>query len=304
MREGKRKLGFAPLAGAMCVLGVTGAASAAISIDGSLDAAYGGPLATQTVNTGFGDSTVGDGTSTGGSELDAAYGVVSGGNLNLFLAGNFENNGNHVNIFIADGRAGQSTLNASGGPLNGANGMTFPAGFSATYAIDANDFSNTVYFDTFDLIGNTSGYAGGISLTGGIGNGSLAGGVFAGINNTNAAGVNGNAGTAADPFAADAVATGLEISIPLSTLGNPTGPIQVIADINGGGDNYLSNQFLGGLPVGTGNLASPGSVNLNGLVTPFVVGVPEPTGAVFVGLAGGTFLLLSGRSRRLTVVSR
>ena len=72
---------------------------------------YGSPLAVQTVNTGFGDSTVGDGTSSGGSELDAAYGNISGTTLYLFLAGNFENNGNLCNIFIDDGGSGgQSTL--------------------------------------------------------------------------------------------------------------------------------------------------------------------------------------------------
>ena len=41
-------------------------AHAQIIVDGSLDAGYGGALAVQTINTGFGDSTVGDGTSTGG----------------------------------------------------------------------------------------------------------------------------------------------------------------------------------------------------------------------------------------------
>ena len=46
--------------------------------------------------------------SGGGSELDAAYGKVSGGNLYLFLAGNFENNGNHLNVFLAGGASGRA----------------------------------------------------------------------------------------------------------------------------------------------------------------------------------------------------
>ena len=82
-----------------------------------------GALATQTINTGFGDSTVGDGTSNGGSELDAAYGTVSNGYLYVFVAGNFENNGNDLNLFIDDGRAGgQNTLTAPDGQLHAENG--------------------------------------------------------------------------------------------------------------------------------------------------------------------------------------
>jgi autotransporter-associated beta strand protein len=252
---------------------------------------YGAPLAVQTINTGFGDSTATDGSSGGGSELDALYANASAGYLNVFLSGNFENNGNHVNLFIADGRAGQSVLNANGGPLNGANGLTFPTGFSATYAIDGNDYQGTFYFDTFDLVANSSNYAGAVSLNGGIGSGALAG-FNAGINNTNAAGVNGSTGTAADPTAAAAVTTGLELQIPLSALGNPTNSLQVFADINGGGDSYLSNQFLPGLPVGTGNLGGPSTVNLSnssgglGLVP---VTVPLPA-----ALPNGTWIPTGG----------
>jgi hypothetical protein len=223
-------------------LGAMASRASAITPTGTLNSSfYGAPLAVQTINTGFGDSTAGDGTSNGGSELDALYANVSSGNLNVFLAGNFESNGNHVNLFIADGRAGQNVLNANASPLNGANGLTFPTGFNATYAIDGNDYQGTFYFDTFDLVGNTSNYAGSVALNGGIGSGSLAG-FSAGINNTNALGVNGSSGTAADPNAAAAVTTGLEVQIPLSALGNPTSSLQVLAEINGGGDSYLSNQ--------------------------------------------------------------
>src|SRR4051794_23346393 len=89
-------------------------ALAAVSINGSYDADYGAPLGTQTNNTGFGDSTSGDGTSGGGSELDGIYSVVSGGNLNILITGNLETNFNHLNLFIADGRPGQNTINANG----------------------------------------------------------------------------------------------------------------------------------------------------------------------------------------------
>jgi hypothetical protein len=280
-------------------------AGAQITVDGTLDPAYGSALAVQTVNTGFGDSTVGDGTSNGGSELDAVYGIVTGGNLDVFLSGNFEDNGNHANVFIDDGRAGQSILAVPAtGTLQTMNGSAFSPGFQATEAIDLNDYQGTDYIEEYTLTGTPAGgYVGSVPLTGGIGTGSPSGAFQYGFNDTNAAGVNGNAGTAADPVAAQAVTTGLEIQVPLSILGNPTGPILVLADINGGGDSYLSNQFLPGLPVGTGNVGGggpytgPSGGTFNFATTPgqFVsVAVPEPTTLSLVGAAA---MLLTMRRR-------
>jgi autotransporter-associated beta strand protein len=289
--------------GGIALAGAGQQVSAQVAVDGTLDAGYGGALATQTVNTGFGDSTVGDGTSTGGSELDAGYGVVQNGELYIFLSGNFENQGNHVNIFIADGRAGGQQLLAAStasGNLSNMNGSVFSPGFSATYAIDANDYANTLYIDQYDLVNNTAAYLGGVPLTGGIGNNQSLGGLKVALNNTNAAGVvgDGGTGTAADPVAADAVHTGLEIGIPLLALGNPAAGsnIEILADINGGGNNYLSNQFLAGLPSGTTNVGgggaltgpSAGTFNLAG--TPndwFTVGVPSAPNGTWLPTGSG-----------------
>jgi hypothetical protein len=285
-------------------------ARAGVVVDGSNSGSEGyALLATQTVNTGFGDSTVGDGTSNGGSELDAAYGVVSGGNLNLFFSGNFESNGNLVNIFIDDGRAGgQNVLNAAGGAgsLPNMNGSVFSPGFNATYATESNNYAGTVYTDQYDLVNNTAAYVGAVPLTGGVGNGVLSNGVTLGMNDTNAAGVNGNAGTAAVAADADAVSTGLELSIPLSSLGNPApgANILVLVDINGGGNGYLSNQFLPGLPVGTGNVGgggpftggNNGSFNFSNTPGEYIaVTVPEPTSIAALG--GGLLMLISRRRR-------
>jgi hypothetical protein len=291
------------VAAAACLaVGTAISANAGVVVDGSLNNSegYGGPLATQTVNTGFGDSTVGDGTSGGGSELDAAYGVVQGGNLNLFLSGNFESNGNLVNIFISDGRPGQSTLNAPGpSDMSNTNGSAFSPGFQATYALDVNDYAGTDYVEEYVYGGPgtlNGGYVGSIPLTGGIGSGTP-GVATIGWNDTNAAGINGNAGTAADAGAADAVMTGLEISIPLSALGNPaTGSgIMILADINGGGNSYLSNQFLPGLPVGTGNLGTA-AFDFSGTPGEYVtVTVPEPAS---IAVLGGAVLMLCSRRRR------
>ncbi len=286
---------IAGLAATAFTVGFAGRASAQINVDGTLDSGYGAPLAVQTVNSGFGDSTVGDGTSSGGSELDALYGTVSGGNLYLFVAGNFENNGNHLNVFISDGRAGQSTLALASGTMSVMNGSIFSPGFQATFAIEMHNYQGTAYFDEYALTGTPSGgYAGSVPLTGGIGTGSPANGIVLGLNELNAAGVNGTGGTAANQAAAAAVTTGLEIAIPLSLLGNPSGSIQVLADINGGNDGYLSNQFLPGLAVGSGNLGGT-TFNFGSVPGEFVT-VPEPSTMV-LGAAGLASLLLLRRRR-------
>ena len=296
------------------VLGLSAVGHAQITGNlGTTSVTYGGPLTTQTINTGFGDSTVGDGTSNGGSELDAAYGVISGGNLNVFLAGNFESNGNHVNVFVHDGRPGQNVLNLPAtASMAAMNGSAFSPGFQATYALDVNDYQGTDYVEEYAFAGPgtlAGGYVGSIPVPGGIGSGIASGGSFPAYstiawNDTNAAGVNGNTGTAANPAAADAVMTGMEVSIPLSILGNPSGPLMVLADINGGGNGYLSNQFLPGLPVGTGNVGGggpftgPNSGTFNFSNTPgeyFTVAVPEPAS---MSLLGGAVMMLCARRRK------
>ena len=205
------------------------------------------------------------------------------------------------------GAAGQSVLAVNGGnTMSSMNGSTFSPGFQATYALDANDFQGTTYVEEYTLTGPatlTGGFVGQIALTGGIGSGTPSQATI-GWNNTNAAGVNGNSGTAASGAAANAVTTGMEVSIPLSALGNPSGPILVMADVNGGGDGFLANQFLPGLPVGAGNVGGggpftgPSSGAFNFGATPgqfFIINnVPEPTSICLLGLIG-----LAVRRRRL-----
>ena len=295
----KAKAIIAGFATTAFVAGLAATAQAAINVDGTLDADYGAALATQTVNTGFGDSTVGDGTSAGGSELDAGYGVVQGGNLYIMLTGNFEANVNRVNVFISDGRSGQSTLAVPAtGNMQAMNGSLFSPGFSATLAMDFNDYAGTAFVEEYSLVGSPSGgYVGSFGLTGGIGTGSPGGSIVSGLNNLTAAGVNGSAPTAASAAAADAVTTGLEIAIPLSLLGNPTSGIMVLADINGNGDTYLSNQFLPGLPVGSGNVGTSGFNFGSTSGEYFTVPVPEPTTAALLGLAG-LATVIAARNRK------
>jgi hypothetical protein len=84
-----------------------------------------------------------------------------------------------------------------------------------------------------------------------------------------------------------AVATGFEFQIPLSVIGNPTGPIKVTAFVNSGPHDFASNQFLGGLPAGTGNLGEPRSVDLSLQAGDqfFTIPVPEPMSTGCLALA-------------------
>ncbi|HTV49327.1 MAG TPA: hypothetical protein VMG59_12885 [Phycisphaerae bacterium] len=257
--------------------------SAAITVDGTYSSDFGGALASQTINTGFGNSSYSAantnpaGKDANGSELDAAYGVIENGNLYLLFTGNFENNGNHLNIFIADGRTGQSTLSVDNSQVLGAmNGSQFSPNFGhgATYVLDVNEYQGTVYTNDYDLIANTNSYLGAFSVYSHKPN--TVGSLAEALNNSNVSQM-GTSGAAANQSYVNAVQTGFEVAIPLSALGNPTGSIEVLADINSTQDNYLSNQFLAGLPVGSSNIAV---AKFNFSSTPgmfFTIPVPSPT---------------------------
>lgn len=284
------------------------AVSANAQITGNLNTtsvSYGPPITLQTINTGFGASAGGD--SNNGSELDGAYGVINGSNVDIFLSGNYQNNGNHINIFLAGGGVGQAILNVPAtATLQAMNGSAFSPGFQATYAYDANDYGGTEYCEEYTYAGPATlagGYIGSLTQTS---TGILPAGVPSGgsypayatiaMDNLNVNCQNAAApGTAANPAQTSAVSTGFEISIPLSQIGYTGGPIMALADINGGGDTYLSNQFLPGLPLGTQNLGTP---TFNFAATPgqyFTIAVPEPAS---MGVIGGAIIMLCARRRR------
>jgi hypothetical protein len=105
----------------------------------------------------------------------------------------------------------------------------------------------------------------------------VGGGITIAINNSNIGGVNG----AAADGAAD-VTTGVEIRIPLATLGISAmkgATIKIAGFINGGGHDFLSNQVVGAsTTVPFGNLAEPRNVNFD-----------DATG----GLAGDQFVTVT-----------
>ncbi len=252
-------------AGAAALLLAAGSAAAPV-LDGSRDAIYGPPVAVQTVQTGFGDNL---------SELDAAYARIEGGTLYLLLTGQVESNFNKLNIWIDSVAGGQNTIVAGSNPTNDGwaakyDGFTFDTGFEPDYLIIArNGFFGGPRFDfDFAIIG---GGPNDFESTFDIFGGSLTGtnpsvgasGIGVAYDNSNAAGVTGGSGPA-DQAAAAAVTTGLELAIPLSAIGNPTGPFKISAHINGSNHDFLSNQSLGGFLPPQGNLGGDGAGNFTG----------------------------------------
>jgi hypothetical protein len=270
---------------------IAGAAIHAIGqpvIDGTLDGSYGSALSVQTVATDYGSQTA----ASGGSQLDAAYGVIQGGNLDIFLAGN-TSDGNNLVIYLADGAAGgESTFNVSGGSYTSTgtqnlDGSVFSPGFSATDAIDVNTYSGTIYANIFDLVAGVGGYAGSAPDAGGTIVGSDYSVTLA-VNESSAAGTGNNTGSGAL-----SVTTGWELQIPISAL-NDSSSIEVLAGVGSDNSSSLSDQFLAPANVS----GYPATFNFGS--TPdeyFTVTAPEPASLALFGLSGLTTLLAIRRRK-------
>ena len=140
-------------------------------IDGTLDAAYGTLAAAsprlQRNYTGFGDATHGNltgrngGSGSDGSEIDGIYVMKDATFLYVFLAGNLEDNGNKLELFI-DSIAG-SGQNIVAGTATNLDGLRFDANFIPDFLYEVNIAGTSsptvsnVYLDTFAL--NTDGTA-------------------------------------------------------------------------------------------------------------------------------------------------
>ena len=246
-------------------LALLAASQANAAIDGSIVGdGYGSALAVQGIQTQFGDNL---------SELDAAYAKIDGGNLHLAITGNLENNFNKLVVFFDSVAGGQNDIDPLNNPANfdsqgpgftNLDPMVFDAGFEADYVIMARRGLGKFDFDYAKMNQTTQdadeftdifvlaeeGSSGPIVGTGSLaspGNGS--GETFeVAYDNSNIAGVAGGEGPA-DQSAALAVETGFEFLIPLSALGNPSGPIKVMAYVTNGDLNYQSNQFLASLEL-------------------------------------------------------
>ena len=288
-------------------------ASAAPVVDGTRDAEYGGAVAVQTIQTGFGDNL---------SELDAAYARVEGGRLYLMLTGNIEANFNKLEIFIDSAAGGENQLTAAGLPNSEASvdnmaGLTFDTGFAPDYLLFAR--RGSFGGDKFDLdylrlgAGGTfssyqSIFGNAVEGAGTTGTGANSQAIGVAYNNANTAGVGGATGSPADQTAAQAVTTGLELSIALADIGSPVGPINIAVFQNNSEHNYLSNQSLAGLPAGTNNLGGDGAggftgtlagINFNNFAGSqfFTVPIPEPVAVGLLPLLGAAIARRGRRSR-------
>ncbi|TWT40986.1 hypothetical protein RAS1_36770 [Phycisphaerae bacterium RAS1] len=252
-------------------------------VDGLLDLSYTGPWAVQDTETGFGNATGGLIDFAGGSELDVAWAAIKGGKLYLLLAGNLESNFNKLEVFFDTIPGGQNQLRNDNPDVdfNGLNrmgtdtvdpilnpGLKFDAGFepdyyfTCTHGGQANRpstsiFANFVRMRTSDTDpgegyflgeGRAANYTRGGLLNRNPG-GNNPFGIMCTLDNSNILGVIGG-------FAAgdgSGVTTGVEICIPLSAIGDPTGVIKVCAFINGQGHDFAANQFLAGEGAFNGN---------------------------------------------------
>jgi hypothetical protein len=291
-----------------CVMAVP---ASAVTLDGSIAGDGYSLAAVQTVDTQFGDNF---------SELNAAWVKFQGGVMYLALTGNLESNFNKLNVFIDSGPSGENVItnDINFGGNNPTNdgwagkhaGLTFDTGFEANYLLIMRN--GNFGGDRFDLDFNSVGNTSVVEHSGDIFGGTLEGvnpsvgpsGIGVAFDNSNVAGVGGGTG-AADASAAIAVQTGIELAIPLSAIGSPGlgDTIRISAMINGSNHDFLSNQVLGGLPAGTGNLGGDGAggftgslsgINFNNFAGEqyFVVRViPEPTslGLMSLALLGALF---------------
>lgn len=267
-------------------------ASAAVVIDGTKDASYGAAVSVQTVETEFGDNA---------SEWNAAYGLIEGGKLSLMLTGNLENNFNKLEIFIDSKAGGQSVFDSSDNDnAQNMDGLVFDAGFTADYHLIARRGAGKLDLDFADLGAQTFNFyedvfLGSDSGAGTTGTGVNSVGIGVGYDGSNVAGILGGT-AAADTTAALAVTTGLELVIDLADLGYTGGDINVMVGQNGGGHDFFSNQFLGGLTAPQGNLGGDGDGNFTGTTDIdftaisgdqfFTISqVPEPTTGLLAVLA-------------------
>ena len=193
-------------------------------------------------------------------------------------------------FLIAEGPDWQSQL--LGGLVSGGPGMTFDTDFDTDYHMFfrrgfAGDNGNVFDVDFINRMG------GGLSMVPGnsasepfdFGAQTAAGSIDVGelglnsagdaiansieiaINNSNELGVIGDTSIVADSMTAEAVTTGIEFSIDVADLGlDPAeaGTIKIVAMINGGSHDFLSNQVLPGLPSPMNNLGGDNNGNFIG----------------------------------------
>ncbi|MDX9912103.1 MAG: PEP-CTERM sorting domain-containing protein [Phycisphaerales bacterium] len=293
-------------AGALAL--VAGAANAQV-IDGVMNEAGYQLIWSNTLGTGFGNNR---------SEINAIYAYCDSGNLYLGITGNMQDF-NKLDLFFDSTAGGQNSLRGDNADVdfnqlnNNLGGLTFDAGFEADYFLtytingDRNEhYTSAAQLNT--LGGGPGGFQGG-GARGADGDQIVVGGAngfgytFA-SNQSNTGGV-GDFDNAPDSDPS-LVLTGHEICISLAEIGYTGGLLRLAGFVNGGGHDYLSNQVIGGLPAGQGNLGNDGFGNfINGSLAGInfnnftgdqwvTLKVPAPSSVALLGLGG----LVATRRRR------
>jgi hypothetical protein len=290
------------------------AAFAVPTIDGQRDTDYGTPLFVQTVGTQFGNATAAGGSilQSSGSEINNAHATVANGNLYLFFGGNLESNFNKFDLFIDSRSGGQNQLRGDNPDVEFNNlnrmgfnsatepGLKFDTGFEADhfFTITNGNFPVDSYSSYAELrtTGGGNGFYSGTN--GGLNNPLLdtrvdgnganpALGIQWGLNNSNILGV----GSLGNPNDSDpaTVTTGIEIVIPLSYLGDPQAGVKVLAFVNGGGHDFLSNQVAATIPTTQGNFGEPRLVDFSTVTGDQFLSVSVPAASRSVAGATGNW---------------
>ncbi len=261
---------------------VPAVARAAIVVDGVLDPEYGSPLAIQSTQTRRGgDNTLGQVTFADGSELDAAYGAISDGTLHLFFSGNLElmingveagTIGEILEVFLDTGAGGQHVVSgiAPGTALGFSDGLTLDTGFAAGFAFDVAGSAIRVppaFYAEWQPLpppgGGTPTFLGWSEpgSAGALTGGANTPGVQMAVDNRNVAGVTAGCGAASGA----GVTTGVELAIPLGSLGDPSGCVRVCALVYSPPLGAVTNQVLGPVPPGACLLGPPGALDLTAI---------------------------------------
>ncbi len=305
------------------------------TIDGTADAGYGPAIVSQQLGTSTFKNTETNIDAANGSELDAAYGVISNGVLYLVIAGNLDTGGtdltgnsfDKLNIFFMTGPGGDHTLGTNysaavdfghmnnlgvngGTQQNGDPGLTFDNDFAANYWIGvtvgpggAGPKFNVNYEQVCAFCPGI--FLGAVNPSNTPPNNIVVNaqtGIQAALNNSNTNGVqmdlNGCEANGA-PFNPQNVRTGVELEIPLSAIGNPTGQVSICAFITDDQYESMYNQVLapinGGPSECQGSFGDASGVNFSTLpgTHSFTITVPpcnafllNPTSASY-GSGGG-----------------
>lgn len=286
----------------LCAMALAGLAGSAMGqIDGQIIEADYQLIWSNDLGTGFGNNR---------SEINGIWAYCDATTLYLGVTGNVQDF-NKLDLFFDTGAGGQNSLRMDNADVDfnqlntNLGGLTFDAGFEADYFLtytvngDRNEhFTAAAQLDT--LGGGPGGFQGGGAYVDGdqiVAAGPNGFGYTLGTNQSNTGGV-GDFDNAPDSDPA-LVTTGVEIAISLDEIGYSGGLLRLAGFVNGGAHDFLSNQVIGGLPAGTGNLGgdlngnfvAPGTlagIDFNQVVgDQFVVlKVPAPGSMALLGLGG------------------